>query len=125
MRVLIVDDSAFMRIRIRNLLESLGHIVLDEATDGNEAIVKYVELRPDLVTMDITMPNKDGIEATKAIRAYDPKAMILMTSAMGQEGMVKEAILSGAFDFVVKPVDEIRFLNAVSKAAALLMADRK
>lgn len=115
MKVMIVDDAAFMRMMIRRILESAGHEVVGEAVDGVDAIDKYTQLKPDLVTMDITMPNKDGISATKEIRAIDPKAKILMTSAMGQTAMVKEAIISGAFDFVVKPVDEDRFLEAVSR----------
>ncbi|HEY8528513.1 MAG TPA: response regulator [Paenibacillaceae bacterium] len=115
LRVMIVDDAAFMRMVLRRILESAGHEVVGEAADGNEAVEKYVELKPDLVTMDITMPNKDGIEATRVIRAIDPNAKILMTSAMGQEAMVKQAVLSGAYDFVVKPVDEERFLRAVAK----------
>lgn len=117
MKVLVVDDAAFMRMMIRRILESAGHEVAGEAVDGNDAVSKYIELKPDLVTMDITMPNKDGIEATRAIRAINPKAKILMTSAMGQDAMVKAAIFSGAFDFVVKPIEETRFLSAVSKAA--------
>lgn len=116
MRVLIVDDAVFMRSMLRKILETAGHEVVGEAADGKDAIVKYAELLPDLVTMDITMPNKDGIEATRAIRAEHPKAKILMTSAMGQEQKVKDAILSGAYDFVIKPVDEERFLKAVSRA---------
>ena len=115
--MMIVDDAAFMRMMIRKILESAGHEVAGEAVDGDDAVAKYTILKPDLVTMDITMPNKDGIAATKDIRAIDPKAKILMTSAMGQAAMVKEAILSGAFDFVIKPVDEERFLAAVANAA--------
>lgn len=112
-----MDDAAFMRMMLRKILESAGHEVVGEAVDGNDAISKYTTLKPELVTMDITMPNKDGIEATKAIHAIDPKAKILMTSAMGQEAMVKEAVLSGALDFIVKPVDETRFLTAVANAS--------
>lgn len=115
--MMIVDDAAFMRMMIRKILESAGHEVVAEAVDGDDAVSKYTTLKPDLVTMDITMPNKDGIAATKDIRAIDPNAKILMTSAMGQATMVKEAILSGAFDFVIKPVDEVRFLAAVANAA--------
>ncbi len=115
MKVLIVDDAAFMRMMLHKILESAGHEVVGEAVDGEDAIIKFKELKPDLVTMDITMPNKNGIEATKAIRAIDPSAKILMTSAMGQEAMVREAIMSGAFDFIVKPVDGPRFLNAIDK----------
>ncbi|MBW5449308.1 response regulator [Cohnella sp. CFH 77786] len=117
MRVLIVDDAAFMRMMLRKILETAGYEVAGEAVDGNDAVAKYFELKPDLVTMDITMPAKDGIEAVGEIRAKDPKAKILMTSAMGQEPMVRAAILAGAYDFVVKPVEEERFLKAVSRAA--------
>lgn len=115
MKVLIVDDAAFMRMTLRKILESAGHEVVGEAIDGDDAIVKFLQYKPDLVTMDITMPNKNGIEATRAIRAIDANAKILMTSAMGQESMVREAILAGAFDFIVKPVDGPRFLNAIDK----------
>ncbi|MBW5447347.1 response regulator [Cohnella sp. CFH 77786] len=117
MRVMIVDDAAFMRMMLRRLLEGAGHEVVGEAADGNEAVAKYKRLNPDLVTMDITMPNKDGIAAVKEIRAEDPSAKILMISAMGQETMVRAAILSGAYDFVIKPVEDARFLQAVSHAA--------
>lgn len=117
MRILIVDDAAFMRMMLRKILESAGHEVVGEAVDGNDAIFKYNELKPDLVTMDITMPQKDGIAATKNIRSADPNAKILITSAMGQSAMVKEAVMSGAFDFIVKPVDEERLLAAVAKAS--------
>ncbi|MFC5471734.1 response regulator [Cohnella suwonensis] len=117
MKVLIVDDAAFMRMMLRRLIESEGHEVAGEAVDGNDAVAKYRELQPDLVTMDITMPNKDGIAAVQEIRAFDPKAKILMTSAMGQEPMVKAAILAGAYDFVIKPVEEERFKKAVGRAA--------
>ena len=115
MRVLIVDDAAFMRMALRKLLEAAGHEVAGEAENGKEAIMKYAEVQPDLVTMDITMPEVDGITATKAIRAIDPNAKILITSAMGQEKIVQEAILAGAFDFIVKPVDEKRFLDTLSR----------
>lgn len=81
--MMIVDDAAFMRMMIRKILESAGHEVAGEAVDGDDAVAQYTILKPDLVTMDITMPNKDGIAATKDIRAIDPNAKILMTSAMG------------------------------------------
>jgi len=115
---MIVDDAAFMRMMIRKILEKAGHEVAGEAVDGDDAIAKYPAIKPDLVTMDITMPNKNGIEATKSICAIDPKAKILMTSAMGQATMVKEALVSGAFDFIVKPIDEARFLLALSQIEA-------
>ena len=116
MKVLIVDDAAFMRGMLRKILEAAGHVVVGEAVDGNDAVAKYAELEPDLVTMDITMPNRDGIEATRAIRSEHPKAKILMISAIGEERKVEAAILSGAYDFVIKPIIEERFLKAVSLA---------
>ncbi|GIN19173.1 MAG TPA: response regulator [Bacillus bacterium] len=117
MKILIVDDAAFMRMTLRKMLEEFGHEVIGEAVDGNDAVEKYKELKPDLVTMDITMPNKDGITATKEIKQYDPKAKVLISSAMGQESMVKEAIIAGAVDFIVKPINPQRMMNAVAKAA--------
>lgn len=119
MRILIVDDAAFMRMTLKKMLEEFGHEVVGEAVDGNDAIEKYKELSPDLVTMDITMPNKDGITATREIREFDPKAKVLISSAMGQESMVKDAILAGALDFIVKPINPQRMLAAVSKIAKL------
>lgn len=116
MRILIADDAAFMRMVLRKLLETAGHEVVGEAANGEQAVLEYKRLKPDLVTMDITMPVMDGIIATKEIRRFDPKAKIIVTSAMGQNAMVKEAIMSGAMDFVVKPVDEDRFLQAVANA---------
>lgn len=88
---------------------------MGEAVDGNDAVEKYKELNPDLVTMDITMPNKDGITATKEIRELDPKAKVLISSAMGQESMVKDAIIAGASDFIVKPIDPQRMSAAIKK----------
>ncbi len=117
--ILIVDDAAFMRMMIREILTSNGFVVLGEAADGQQAVDKYKELRPDLVTMDITMPEKDGIQAVKEIRALDPAARIIMCSAMGQQGMVIEAIQAGARDFVVKPFQAERVLEAVRKALGL------
>ncbi|MEB3103878.1 response regulator [Ferviditalea candida] len=117
MRVFIVEDVAFMRLMLRKILESAGHEVVGEAVDGNDAVNKYIRLKPDLVTMDIMMPFKDGIAATKAIRAMDPQAKILIVSSIGEKAMVKAAVLSGAFDFIIKPVDEVKLLNAVAKAS--------
>jgi len=102
-KVLVVDDAAFMRLSIRNMLQDTGYEVVGEAENGREAVEKYVELKPDIVTMDITMPVMTGIEAVKAIIKIDPKATVIMLSAMGQEQMVKDAILSGARSFIVKP----------------------
>ncbi|MCY0892079.1 MAG: response regulator [Acidibacillus sp.] len=117
--VLVVDDAAFMRMMIREILTKNGYTVVGEAGDGQQAVDKYRELRPDLVTMDITMPEKDGIQAVKEIRALDPTARVIMCSAMGQQGMVVEAIQAGAKDFIVKPFQADRVLEAIRKTLAL------
>lgn len=104
--VLIVDDGAFMRVLIKGMLEKYDYTVIGEAEDGERGVALYRSLKPDLVTMDITMPNMNGIDALKAIMAYDPNATVVMVSAMGQEPLIKEAIQSGAKSFVVKPFDE-------------------
>ena len=110
-RVLVVDDGDFMRILIKGILQKNGYEVIGEATDGLIAVEKYKELSPDIVTMDITMPNMDGIAALKAIIEYDEDASVIMVSAMGQDESIKEAIASGARGFVVKPFDEGSFLS--------------
>ncbi|WP_062310493.1 response regulator [Alicyclobacillus sendaiensis] len=115
-RILVVDDAAFMRMMIKDILVKRGHEVVGEASDGEQAAKLYQELHPDLVTMDITMPNVDGIEAVRRIRAIDPQARIIMCSAMGQQAMVLDAIRAGAKDFVVKPFQADRVINAVEKA---------
>ena len=115
-RVLIADDAAFMRMMIKNILTQNGHEVVGEAENGAQAVTKYAELKPDVTTMDITMPEKDGISALKEILAADPGAKIVMCSALGQEAKVIESIRSGAKDFVVKPFQQDRVLSAVSKA---------
>ncbi|MCI0183599.1 response regulator [Sulfoacidibacillus ferrooxidans] len=117
--VLVVDDAAFMRMMIREILTKNGYTVVGEAGDGQQAVDKFRELRPDLVTMDITMPEKDGIQAVKEIRALDPTARVIMCSAMGQQGMVVEAIQAGAKDFIVKPFQADRVLEAIRKTLAL------
>jgi len=116
--VLIVDDAAFMRIAIKNVLEKNGFVVVGDAKNGNEAIDKYKELRPEVVTMDITMPDMTGIDALKMIREYDPEAKVVMVSAMGQERMVKEAILSGAKSFIVKPFKEEHIVQTLLKVVS-------
>jgi two-component system chemotaxis response regulator CheY len=113
--VLIVDDAAFMRMMIKDILSKNGYQVVGEAENGLKAVEKYAELKPDLVIMDITMPEMDGIEAVKRIRAMDPGATIVMCSAMGQQAMVIEAIQAGAKDFIVKPFQPERVLEAVNK----------
>ncbi|MCT2535955.1 response regulator [Aquibacillus koreensis] len=114
-RVLITDDAAFMRMQLKNIFTSQGHEVVGEAENGQVAVEKYKELKPDLVSMDITMPEMNGVEAVKQIKSIDPGATIVMCSAMGQQQMVLEAIQAGAKDFIVKPFDEERIKQALSK----------
>lgn len=117
-RILVVDDAAFMRMMIKNIVTKNGYEVAGEAENGKQAMEMYVELKPDLVTMDITMPEMDGIEAVKAIRAVDPNASIIMVSAMGQQAMVMDAIQAGARDFIVKPFQQDRLLQAIERVLA-------
>lgn len=114
-RVLIVDDAAFMRMMLKDILNKNGYDVCGEAGNGNEALEKYKKLKPDLVTLDITMPEKDGISALKDIRTFDSNAKCVMCSAMGQQAMVIEAIQSGAKDFIVKPFQADRVLESIRK----------
>lgn len=113
--ILIVDDAAFMRMMIKDILTKNGFNVLGEAENGAKAIEKYKELSPDLVIMDITMPEVDGIQAVKEIKKFDNSAKVVMCSAMGQQAMVIEAIQAGAKDFIVKPFQADRVLEAVKK----------
>ena len=113
--ILIVDDAAFMRMMIKDILTKNGYNVIGEAENGAKAFEKYNELKPDLVLMDITMPDVDGIAALKKIKGADPNALIIMCSAMGQQAMVIEAIQGGAKDFIVKPFQPDRVLEAVKK----------
>ena len=113
-KILLVDDAAFMRKVIRDTLSKAGYTDIHEAVDGADAVEKYAQLQPDLVLMDITMPNMDGLEALKAIRSSDPAANVVMCSAMGQESMVMDAVRSGAKDFIVKPFKPDRILKTVS-----------
>ena len=115
-RVLITDDTAFMRMTLRRLLEEHGYEVVGEAEDGEDAVRKYAELRPDIVTMDITMPKMDGITAIREILKLDPTARIIVCSAMGQKPMVIEALNAGAKDFLVKPFQPQRVLESIQKA---------
>ena len=114
-RILIVDDAMVMRIAIKRMLEKNGFEVVGEAEDGVTAVKKYMELKPDIVTMDITMPVMSGLEALKAIKEYDTKANIVMVSAMGQEGVVRDAIILGAKSFIVKPFKEAHVLETLEK----------
>jgi two-component system chemotaxis response regulator CheY len=117
-RVLVVDDAAFMRKVVGDALSGGGHEVIGEASNGLEAITRYVELQPELMTLDITMPEMDGLTALREIIAMDPSARIIMCSALGQERKVLEAIKAGAKDFVVKPFKTERVLDAVGRAMA-------
>lgn len=114
-RILIVDDAAFMRSMIRGILTKEGYEIAGEAQDGNEALSKYKELKPDLVTLDITMPNKSGLEALASIIEFDPKAKVIMCTAMGQQSMVMDAIKLGAKDFIVKPFQPSKVLESVQR----------
>ncbi len=118
LRILIVDDAAFMRMMIRDILTKNGCEVVGEAINGVDAISKYRELKPDITTLDITMPEKDGLQALKEIKSEFPSAKILMCSAMGQQAMVIEAIQNGAMDFIVKPFQAQRVMEAINKAAS-------
>ena len=113
--ILIVDDAAFMRMMIKDILTKNGYNIAAEAENGKVAIDKYNEVKPDLVLMDITMPEMDGIQSLKGIKGNDPNANVIMCSAMGQQAMVIEAIQSGAKDFIVKPFAADRILEAVRK----------
>lgn len=114
-RILVVDDAAFMRMMLKDILKKNGYEVVGEAADGAEAVSKFDELRPELVTLDITMPEMDGIEALKKIKTIDPAAKVIMCSAMGQQAMVIDAIQAGAKDFIVKPFQADRVIEAIKK----------
>jgi two-component system chemotaxis response regulator CheY len=114
-KVLVVDDAGFMRNALKLLLEKNGFIVCGEAENGKIAIEKYEELKPDIVTMDITMPEKTGLEALQDIMKKDPNAKIIMVSALGQESFVRESVLAGAKGFIVKPFKEEAILKALEK----------
>ena len=113
--ILICDDAAFMRMMIKDILSKNGYNVAGEAENGAKAVEKYAELKPDLVLMDITMPEMDGLQALKEIKKLDGDAKIIMCSAMGQQAMVIESIQNGAKDFIVKPFQAERVLEAVKK----------
>jgi len=113
-KILVVDDAEFLRVRISKMLQGDGHEIA-EAENGARAVAVYKDVKPDLVLMDITMPEMDGLTALKEIRGYDPKAKVVMLTALGQESVVLEAIKSGARDFVVKPFERERVMNAITK----------
>jgi two-component system chemotaxis response regulator CheY len=114
-KIMICDDAAFMRMMIKDILSKNGYEIVAEAENGAIAVEKYPETKPDLVLMDITMPDMDGIQALKKIKEIDPSANVIMCSAMGQQAMVIEAIQNGAKDFIVKPFQADRVLEAVKK----------
>ena len=114
-KIMICDDAAFMRMMIKDILTKNGYEIAAEAENGAVAVEKYPDAKPDLVLMDITMPEMDGIESLKAIRAKDPNACVIMCSAMGQQAMVIESIQAGAKDFIVKPFQAERVIEAVKK----------
>ncbi len=118
-KVLIVDDAAFMRLSIKNMLAKSEFEIVGEAENGAIGVEMYKEFRPDIVTMDITMPVMSGIDALKEIRAFDPQAKVIMVSAMGQEGMVKESIICGAKTFIVKPFKEDFLSQTINKVLAV------
>ena len=117
-RILITDDALFMRTALKDILTQNGYEVVGEAENGEQSVALYRSLKPDVVLMDITMPDMDGIQALKVIRSEDPEAKIVMCTAMGQKNLVVEAIGAGARDFIVKPFEAERVLAAVEKLAA-------
>lgn len=117
-KVLVVDDMLFMRMALKSILEKNGFSIIGNAENGVEAVKKYMECTPDIVTMDITMPEMSGLDALKKIKQYDPKARVVMVSAMGQEQCVKEAIINGAKYFIVKPFKEAQVIETLNKVIA-------
>lgn len=115
-RVLLVDDAPAVRAMLKELLEAHGFVVVGEASNGDEALMKYKESTPDVVTMDITMPGVDGLQGLKNILAYDPQAKVIMVTALDQKDTLAQAIRAGAADYVVKPFEVRRIVSAVSKA---------
>ena len=113
--VLIVDDAAFMRMAIRKMLEPHGHVVVGEAENGIEAVKMSIEIKPDVILLDITMPEMNGVDALKRIKELEPKSKVIICSAMGQQAMVAQAIQYGAKDFIVKPFEEDRLLAAIDR----------
>ncbi|MGM8365052.1 response regulator [Virgibacillus sp. W0181] len=114
-RILIVDDANFMKVTLEHILQQANHQIVGKASNGEEAIELYTQTEPDLVTLDITMPIMNGIEAIKAIKQIDPDAKVIMCSAMGQQRTIVQAIELGAKDFIVKPFDENRVLETVNR----------
>jgi len=118
-KVLIVDDAAFMRLTLKKILEKNGFEIAGEAENGDVGVKKYKELKPDVVTMDITMPIMDGVQALKKIRTFDPDARIVMISAVGQKPFIYEAVMSGAKSFIVKPFEEKHLVKVLSQVLGM------
>lgn len=114
-KILIIDDAKFMRLTLTSIISTANHEIVGEGENGKEAIELYNQLQPDLVTMDITMPEMSGIEAVREITRQYPDAKIIMCSALGQQKMVVEAIETGAKDFIIKPFDESRVIEAINR----------
>lgn len=114
-RILIADDAMFMRKSIRQILESNGHEVVGEAADGGETVMKFIELKPDVIILDITMPGVSGMDALKQLREIDNEVKIIICSALGQQDIIAEAIISGAQDFIVKPFNPGQLIGALEK----------
>ncbi|WP_156289149.1 response regulator [Oceanobacillus salinisoli] len=114
-KILVVDDAKFMRVTLANMLEKANHEIVGEAKDGEEAIAKYKELSPDIITMDLTMPGMNGIDATREIMKWNQHAIIIVCSALGQQKVVTEAIEAGAKDYIIKPFDETRVIETVNR----------
>ncbi len=115
-RLMLVDDAPIIRLKLKNILVSRGYEVVGEASNGVEALAKYKELKPDLVTMDIVMPEKDGVEALRDILQYDEKAKVIMVTAIDQRSSLQEAVKIGAFDYIVKPFEDDRVIEAIQRA---------
>lgn len=119
-RIIIVDDAPVIRLVLHDLLESAGFEVVAEGENGVEAVEKYRELKPDLITLDITMPEKDGIEALREIRAFDPAAKVVMVTALDERDSLVDAVKSGASDYVMKPFEEERVLSSIRAVLGLI-----
>ncbi len=117
-KILIVDDSLFMRKVLKGIIEKEGHIVIDEACNGDDAMEKYAKSQPNLVIMDITMPDVDGLEGLRRIKVLDNNAKIIMCSAMGQDPFIKEAIDNGALDFIIKPFRKEQVIGTINRVLA-------
>ena len=116
-KVMIVDDASFMRVAIRKMLENKAYEVVCEAVDGQDAIEKYIQYKPDMITMDITMPNLSGIDALREIKKINQSVKVVIVSAMGQEAMIKEAVINGANSFIVKPFKEEKLIEVLENMA--------